>query len=98
MGARDDAQDGIRDDDARDGIRDDDVRDGVWDDAVRDDTVADAATGAPDPADLPVPDLLELDLAELRTVRHPVLTDVLADLRARAGEPSEMLWGFNNAF
>lgn len=88
MGARDDAQDGIRD-----GIRDDAVRDGV-----RDDTVGDAATGAPDPADLPVPDLLELDLAELRTVRHPVLTDVLADLRARAGEPSEMLWGFNNAF
>ncbi|MER5469753.1 FxSxx-COOH cyclophane-containing RiPP peptide [Streptomyces sp. NPDC002685] len=45
-----------------------------------------------------LPDLLDLDLAELRTVQHPVLAEVLADLRKRAGEPSEMLWGFNNAF
>ncbi|MEU4085565.1 FxSxx-COOH cyclophane-containing RiPP peptide [Streptomyces aureus] len=52
----------------------------------------------PDPADLPVPDPLDLDLAQLRSVRHPVLDEVLADLRSRSGEPSEMLWGFNNAF
>ncbi|MEY2246668.1 FxSxx-COOH cyclophane-containing RiPP peptide [Streptomyces sp. BF23-18] len=54
--------------------------------------------GAPDSADLAVLDLLDLDLAELRTIQHPVLTEVLADLRARSGEPSEILWGFNNAF
>ncbi|MFJ2827463.1 FxSxx-COOH cyclophane-containing RiPP peptide [Streptomyces sp. NPDC087263] len=45
-----------------------------------------------------LPDLLELDLASLRTVQHPVLAEVLAELRERAGQPSEMLWGFNNAF
>ncbi|MGQ4379388.1 FxSxx-COOH cyclophane-containing RiPP peptide [Streptomyces sp. SAS_267] len=54
--------------------------------------------GTPDPADLAVLDLLDLDLSELRTIQHPVLTEVLADLRARSGEPSEILWGFNNAF
>ncbi|PKT70549.1 FXSXX-COOH protein [Streptomyces populi] len=54
--------------------------------------------GTPDPADLLLPDLLDLDLAQLRTVQHPVLDEVLADLRARSAEPSEMLWGFNNAF
>ncbi|MGW3496444.1 FxSxx-COOH cyclophane-containing RiPP peptide [Streptomyces sp. NPDC001020] len=46
----------------------------------------------------PVPDLLELDLGELRTIEHPVLREVLAELRERASQPSEMLWGFNNAF
>ncbi|MFJ9586331.1 FxSxx-COOH cyclophane-containing RiPP peptide [Streptomyces acidicola] len=46
----------------------------------------------------PLPDLLELDLAELRTIQHPVLREVLEDLRERAARPSEMLWGFNNAF
>jgi len=45
-----------------------------------------------------LPDLLELDLAALRTVQHPVLAELLAELRERAGQPSEMLWGFNNAF
>lgn len=45
-----------------------------------------------------LPDLLELDLADLRTIQHPVLAEVLAELRERAGQPSEMLWGFNNAF
>jgi FXSXX-COOH protein len=45
-----------------------------------------------------LPDLLELDLADLRTLQHPVLAEVLAELRERAGQPSEMLWGFNNAF
>ncbi|UPZ28987.1 FxSxx-COOH protein [Streptomyces sp. LRE541] len=46
----------------------------------------------------PLPDLLALGLAELRTIEHPVLAEVLAELRARAEQPSEMLWGFNNAF
>ncbi|WP_329301624.1 FxSxx-COOH protein [Streptomyces sp. NBC_00659] len=50
----------------------------------------------PDPAELP--ELLDLDLAELRTVQHPVLAEVLADLRTRSGQPSEILWGFNSAF
>ncbi|MFE6287365.1 FxSxx-COOH cyclophane-containing RiPP peptide [Streptomyces sp. NPDC057877] len=45
-----------------------------------------------------LPDLLALDLEELRTLRHPVLGEVLADLRERAMRPNEMLWGFNNAF
>jgi FXSXX-COOH protein len=46
----------------------------------------------------PLPDLLALDLDELRTLRHPVLTEVLEELRERAAQPSEMLWGFNNSF
>ncbi|WP_395573309.1 FxSxx-COOH cyclophane-containing RiPP peptide [Streptomyces sp. BK79] len=46
----------------------------------------------------PLPDLLELDLAELSTIEHPVLREVLGELRARAAEPSEMLWGFDNSF
>jgi FXSXX-COOH protein len=45
-----------------------------------------------------VPDVLEMDLAELRTVDHPVLREVLADLCDRATGPSDMLWGFNNSF
>lgn len=48
-------------------------------------------------AQQPLPDLLGLGLAELRELRHPVLDEVLADLRERAARPSEMLWGFNNA-
>ncbi|MEU9289885.1 FxSxx-COOH cyclophane-containing RiPP peptide [Streptomyces sp. NPDC048275] len=56
----------------------------------------------PDPEGLPepegLPDLLGLDLADLRTIRHPVLEEVLEELRERADRPSEMLWGFNNAF
>ncbi|WP_399888758.1 FxSxx-COOH cyclophane-containing RiPP peptide [Streptomyces sp. BBFR51] len=46
----------------------------------------------------PLPDLLELDLAQLGTIEHPVLREVLGELRARAAEPSEMLWGFDNSF
>ncbi|MFE0414530.1 FxSxx-COOH cyclophane-containing RiPP peptide [Streptomyces tendae] len=46
----------------------------------------------------PLPDLLELDLARLGTIEHPVLREVLGELRARAAEPSEMLWGFDNSF
>jgi FXSXX-COOH protein len=54
-------------------------------------------TGEPEP--LPdLPDLLELDLAQLGTIEHPVLREVLGELRARAAEPSEMLWGFDNSF
>ncbi|MFE9994115.1 FxSxx-COOH cyclophane-containing RiPP peptide [Streptomyces avermitilis] len=49
-------------------------------------------------AEEPLPDLLELGLADLRTIQHPVLAEVLAELRERAVQPSEMLWGFNNAF
>jgi len=45
-----------------------------------------------------LPDLLAMGLAELRTVQHPILAEVLADLRERATGPDEMLWGFNNAF
>lgn len=48
------------------------------------------------PAELP--DLLALKLADLRTIQHPVLAEVLAELRERAAEPTEMLWGFNNSF
>ncbi|MFJ4484251.1 FxSxx-COOH cyclophane-containing RiPP peptide [Streptomyces longwoodensis] len=58
-----------------------------------------ARPSEPEPAaQEPLPDVLELDLAGLRTVRHPVLREVLEDLRARAARPSEMLWGFNNSF
>ncbi|THA70344.1 FXSXX-COOH protein [Streptomyces sp. A0958] len=45
-----------------------------------------------------LPDLLGLDLATLRTLDHPVLSEVVADLRGRAEQPREMLWGFTNAF
>lgn len=45
-----------------------------------------------------LPDLLGLDLETLRTLHHPVLAEVVADLRGRAEQPREMLWGFNNAF
>nr|WSZ98439.1 FxSxx-COOH protein [Streptomyces sp. NBC_00857] len=55
-----------------------------------------AADGTGDPGQLP--DLLELDLATLRTLDHPVLTEVVEDLRGRSEQPREMLWGFNNAF
>ncbi|RZU44458.1 FXSXX-COOH protein [Streptomyces sp. BK022] len=44
----------------------------------------------------PLPDLLTLDLEELRTLDHPVLREVLDTLTERAGRPAEMLWGFNN--
>ncbi|WP_443051359.1 FxSxx-COOH cyclophane-containing RiPP peptide [Streptomyces sp. NBC_00234] len=50
--------------------------------------------GAPDA----LPDLLGLDLAALRTLDHPVLSAVVADLRDRAEQPRETLWGFTSAF
>ncbi|WP_078877224.1 FxSxx-COOH cyclophane-containing RiPP peptide [Streptomyces sp. 150FB] len=69
-------------------------------------TDATGAMDAPDSAETPevapdrgeLPDLLALDLTALRTLDHPVLSEVVADLRGRAGQPREMLWGFNNAF
>ncbi|MEL5958584.1 FxSxx-COOH cyclophane-containing RiPP peptide [Streptomyces sp. CLV115] len=45
-----------------------------------------------------LPDLLALDLESLRTLDHPVLAEVVADLRGRVEQPREMLWGFNNSF
>ncbi|MEU5279243.1 FxSxx-COOH cyclophane-containing RiPP peptide [Streptomyces asoensis] len=51
------------------------------------------AGGPPDP----LPDLLAIGLGRLSTIEHPVLREVLKDLRERATQPSEMLWGFNNA-
>ncbi|MEU6554581.1 FxSxx-COOH cyclophane-containing RiPP peptide [Streptomyces sp. NPDC046915] len=46
----------------------------------------------------PMPDVLAMNLTELRTVRHAVLREVLEDLRERAAQPGEMLWGFGSAF
>ncbi|MFG2310099.1 FxSxx-COOH cyclophane-containing RiPP peptide [Streptomyces sp. NPDC048566] len=73
----------------RDGARD---ADGTGDEPSAPAVPADRRAGSE------VPDLLELDLAHLRSLRHPVLDEVLADLRERAGLPSETLWGFNNSF
>lgn len=55
------------------------------------------APGAPG-ATGELPDLLGLDLEALRTMDHPVLAEVVADLRGRVEQPREMLWGFTNAF
>ncbi|MEV0178366.1 FxSxx-COOH cyclophane-containing RiPP peptide [Streptomyces sp. NPDC050625] len=41
--------------------------------------------------------LSDLSLSELRTIQHPVLSEVVEDLRERSTRPSEMLWGFNSA-
>nr|WP_164397521.1 FxSxx-COOH cyclophane-containing RiPP peptide [Streptomyces harenosi] len=62
-----------------------------------------ASSGEPPPAAAPcpaepLPDLLALDLAELGSIEHPVLREVVGELRARAAEQSEMLWGFDNSF
>lgn len=56
------------------------------------------ATGEVSGAPGELPDLLGLDLEALRTLDHPVLAEVVADLRGRAEEPQEMLWGFDAAF
>ncbi|MFJ2670791.1 FxSxx-COOH cyclophane-containing RiPP peptide [Streptomyces sp. NPDC087525] len=70
-------------------------------DARADAGMADATrttgVGAPDGLG-GLPDLLALDLEALRTLDHPVLAEVVADLRDRAEQPREMLWGFTNAF
>ncbi|WP_062642209.1 FxSxx-COOH cyclophane-containing RiPP peptide [Streptomyces maremycinicus] len=62
-------------------------------DESAEDAEAPEALGVPEP----LPDLLALNLVELGTIEHPVLREVLRDLRERATRPSEMLWGFNNA-
>lgn len=49
-------------------------------------------------AEEPLPDLLALGLAELGSIDHPVLREVLRELRERAAEPSDMMWGFDNSF
>jgi FXSXX-COOH protein len=42
-------------------------------------------------------DLLGMDLETLRTTEHPVLAELLADLRERVSDPgSETLWAFDN--
>ncbi|UCM90350.1 FxSxx-COOH cyclophane-containing RiPP peptide [Streptomyces marincola] len=43
----------------------------------------------------PLPDLLGLSLSELRDLDHPVLSEVLAELRDRVVRQGEGLWGFN---
>ncbi|MFE9608896.1 FxSxx-COOH cyclophane-containing RiPP peptide [Streptomyces sp. NPDC006012] len=53
--------------------------------------------GAPAGVDEALPDLLDLDLEKLRTIEHPVLREVLDELRERAERPNEMLWGFNRS-
>ncbi|MEU9620303.1 MULTISPECIES: FxSxx-COOH cyclophane-containing RiPP peptide [unclassified Streptomyces] len=57
-----------------------------------------APGGGPSGGPEALPDLLGLDLEALRTLDHPVLSEVVADLRGRAEQPREMLWGFTNAF
>ncbi|MEU1367282.1 FxSxx-COOH cyclophane-containing RiPP peptide [Streptomyces sp. NPDC005803] len=64
--------------------------------STRDDGAGAAVSGAGPAGELP--DLLGLDLEDLRTLDHPVLAEVVADLRGRAQEPQEMLWGFDAAF
>ncbi|MFJ8952428.1 FxSxx-COOH cyclophane-containing RiPP peptide [Streptomyces sp. NPDC102381] len=53
------------------------------------------AAGVPDPQE-PLPDLTGLALKDLAEIQHPVLQEVLAELRDRATRPGETLWGFNN--
>ncbi|MGW0966241.1 FxSxx-COOH cyclophane-containing RiPP peptide [Streptomyces sp. NPDC002516] len=77
------------------GVRDDVPDDGP-DGAQERDAAGERRPWSPDPAELP--DLLALDLTELRTLQHPVLAEVLAELRTRSGQPDEILWGFNSAF
>ncbi|MET7509146.1 FxSxx-COOH cyclophane-containing RiPP peptide [Streptomyces albidoflavus] len=56
-----------------------------------------AGPAAPEGAAV-LPDLLDLDLESLRTLDHPVLTELLDDLRVRGAAPREMLWTFDNSF
>lgn len=56
------------------------------------------ADGGPQGTAGALPDLLGLDLETLRTLDHPVLAEVVTDLRGRAEQPREMLWGFQSAF
>ncbi|WP_431036727.1 FxSxx-COOH cyclophane-containing RiPP peptide [Streptomyces sp. P6-2-1] len=54
------------------------------------------SSGAPGTPEA-LPDLTALDLRALRALDHPVLGEVIDGLRERAGNSTEMLWGFNNA-
>jgi FXSXX-COOH protein len=45
----------------------------------------------------PLPDLLGLSLAELRRLDHPVLSEVLDELRARLVRQGETLWDFDQS-
>jgi FXSXX-COOH protein len=45
----------------------------------------------------PLPDLLALSLGELRRLEHPVLSEVLDELRERMVRPGETLWDFTQA-
>ncbi|MDQ0959202.1 FXSXX-COOH protein [Streptomyces sp. B4I13] len=67
--------------------------------SVAETTAQDVGAGGPGAGESgvgePLPDLLALDLAELRTIGHPVLREVVEDLRERAGRSSETLWGFD---
>lgn len=64
------------------------------------DTDSFAGTGAAGPARTPAAadvDLLGMDLETLRTTEHPVLAELLADLRERVAAPGgETLWAFDN--
>lgn len=53
----------------------------------------------PEPQDgAGAPDVLGLDLESLRTVEHPVLAELVADLRHRAvASGGDALWGFDNS-
>ncbi|MGP3969614.1 FxSxx-COOH cyclophane-containing RiPP peptide [Streptomyces sp. 6N223] len=46
----------------------------------------------------PLPDLLGLSLAELRRLDHPVLNEILDELRDRMVRPGETLWNFQQAW
>jgi FXSXX-COOH protein len=50
-----------------------------------------------EPAGAEPVDLLGMDLETLRTTEHPVLAELLAELRERVAAPgSETLWAFDN--
>ncbi|WP_327369821.1 FxSxx-COOH cyclophane-containing RiPP peptide [Streptomyces sp. NBC_01217] len=66
--------------------------------SIRNGGPGDGPPGEPSGGPDALPDLLGLDLEALRTLDHPVLSEVVADLRGRAEQPREMLWGFNSAF
>ncbi len=42
----------------------------------------------------PLPDLLGLSLGELRRLEHPVLSEILDELRCRMSRTGETLWDF----
>jgi FXSXX-COOH protein len=72
-------------------------------DASEDQPGATAGSAGPEaagPAETPAPadvDLLGMDLETLRTTEHPVLAELLIDLRERLAAPgTETLWAFDN--